>query len=111
VVALHDDHSSGLHVAEALAAGASVVASELPVHREAAARFAGARVKFVSRGSPFEVTDAITELARPGACFASSAGRAVVPSPDRVVDRVWDLYRRLIEGGRPITHLPQIRVA
>ncbi|MBV9422797.1 MAG: glycosyltransferase family 4 protein [Solirubrobacterales bacterium] len=111
VVALHDDHSSGLHVAEALAAGASVVASELPVHREAAARFAGARVKFVSRGSPFEVADAITELARPGACFASSAGRAVVPSPDRVVDRVWDLYRRLIEGGRPITHLPQIRVA
>jgi glycosyltransferase involved in cell wall biosynthesis len=63
VVALHDDHSSGIHVGEALAAGAPLVASELPVHREAAARFDGARVKFVSpRGSPFEVADAIPEL-------------------------------------------------
>ncbi len=112
VVALHDDHTSGIHMAEGLSAGASVVASEIRAHREAAARFAGAQVKFVSpRGSPFEVADAITELARPGVRFASSAGRAVVPSPDWVVDRVWDLYARLIGGERPVTELPRIRVA
>jgi glycosyltransferase involved in cell wall biosynthesis len=111
VVALHDDHSSGIHVSEGLAAGASVVASDIPVHREAAARFSGARVKYVApRGSPFEVADAIAELARPGACLASSP-RAVAPSPDWVVERVWDLYRRVIEGGRPIGQLSQARVA
>jgi 1,2-diacylglycerol 3-alpha-glucosyltransferase len=112
VVALHDDHSSGIHVTEALTAGASLVASEIPVHHEAAARFAGARVKFVSpRGSPFEVADAIAELARPGARSAGPAPGCIAPSHEVVVDRVWDLYHRLIEGAKPISRLPRTRAA
>jgi glycosyltransferase involved in cell wall biosynthesis len=97
VVALHENHSSGIGVTEALAAGAPVVASEIPVHREAAARFDVPRIKFVSpRGSPFEVADAIAELAR---CRESDArnpatrGGAAIPAS--MVDRVWDLYETL----------------
>jgi glycosyltransferase involved in cell wall biosynthesis len=103
VVALHDDHSSGIHVGEALAGGAPLVASELPVHREAAARFDGARVKFVSpRGSPFEVADAIAELARGGARSPTPAVDRGAPSQEAVLDRVWDLYQGLINGAKPI---------
>lgn len=103
VVALHDDHSSGIHVGEALAAGAPLVASELPVHREAAARFDGARVKFVSpRGSPFEVADAIAELARGDTTSSTAAVDRGAPAQEAVLDRVWDLYQRLINGMEPI---------
>jgi glycosyltransferase involved in cell wall biosynthesis len=100
VVALHDDHSSGIHVGEALAARAPLVASELPVHREAAARFDGARVKFVSpRGSPFEVADAIAELARGGTTSPTPAVDHGAPSQEAVLDRVWELYQGLINAG------------
>jgi glycosyltransferase involved in cell wall biosynthesis len=103
VVALHDDHSSGIHVGEALAAGAPLVASELPVHREAAAQFDGARIKFVSpRGSPFEVVDAIAELARVGAPSPVPAVDHGAPSQEAVLDRVLDLYQDLINGAKPI---------
>lgn len=102
VVALHDDHSSGIHVGEALAGGAPLVASELPVHREAAARFDGARVKFVSpRGSPFEVADAIAELARGGTTSPVPAVDRGLPSQEAALDRVWDLYQGLINGPEP----------
>jgi glycosyltransferase involved in cell wall biosynthesis len=112
VVALHEDHSSGSHVTEALAAAASVVASEIPVHIEAAAQFDRARVRFVSpRGSPFEVADAIAELARPGArSTLPDAGLGSV-SEGLAVDRVWDLYDRLIRGTDSVPRLPRTRVA
>jgi glycosyltransferase involved in cell wall biosynthesis len=112
VVALHEDHSSGIHLTEALAAGAPVVASEIPVHREAAARFHGARVKFVSpRGSPFEVADGIAELARTAARPALPKQGSGLPSEDLTIDRVWDLYDRMIHGADQIPRLPRTHVA
>lgn len=113
VVALHDDHSSGIHVTEALAAAAPVVATDIPVHREATARVRAARARFVSpRGSPFEVADAIAELAPTGAQSSVTATLSDVARwEDLAVERVSEIYNRLIDGGDLVSRLPRSRVA
>jgi glycosyltransferase involved in cell wall biosynthesis len=102
VVALAEQEDSGLQVTEALAAGAAVVASDIPVHREAASEVDGARVIFVSpEGSPLEVADAISEAAGLGVRPQAEMARLAVPSWDSVVSRMLDLYETLIPGGPP----------
>jgi glycosyltransferase involved in cell wall biosynthesis len=95
ILALHDQHSSGLEVLEALAAGTPVVASDIPVHRELAAQFANAPVIFVSpSGSPLDVADAVADAAqhRVQACPEKS----VVRSEESVVEEMWSIYRELV---------------
>jgi glycosyltransferase involved in cell wall biosynthesis len=100
VVTLAREHSSGSQVTEALAAGASVVASDIPVHRLAAAQFANARAVFVPpEGSPLEVADAIAEAARVGGLSGAGLAGLPVPSWDAVVDETWRLYEQLISGA------------
>jgi glycosyltransferase involved in cell wall biosynthesis len=66
LVALSDQATSGIEVAEAISAGIPVVATDIPVHREAVARSGGAGATFVSaEGSPLEVADAIELAIRP----------------------------------------------
>jgi hypothetical protein len=96
VVTLAGCRGSGSQVAEARAAGASVVASDIPIHREAAGRPGGGHVMFVPTGtSPLDIADAIKE----------AAGVSVLPSPmgadpaqslESVVDSTWMLYRELL---------------
>ena len=101
VVALSEQDSSGLQVTEALTAGAPVVASDIPVHREAAARFDRGFVIFVSpTGSPLEVADAIAEAGRLSVPSAASA-LATPCSWDSVVDCMWGLYGRLLGRAQP----------
>jgi glycosyltransferase involved in cell wall biosynthesis len=100
VVTLAGERGSGSLVTEARAAGASVVASDLPIHREAAERPGGSHVIFVTpKGSPLDVADAIDEAARvsvlPSAGLAFSA-----PSWQSVVDSTVTLYEQLI-GADP----------
>jgi glycosyltransferase involved in cell wall biosynthesis len=107
VVTLAGGRGSGSQVAEARAAGASVVASDIPIHREAARRPGGGHVMFVPADtSPLDIADAIKE----------AAGVSVLPSPLRadsarswgsVVESTWTLYRELLgadavaaSGGR-----------
>jgi glycosyltransferase involved in cell wall biosynthesis len=90
--ALAVEDSSGVEMMEALTAGASVVASDIPVHREVAEQVPGSRVFFVApEGSPLDVADAID--------FADEAPRPAVPRPIRswesLVDRTWEVYRDL----------------
>jgi glycogen(starch) synthase len=102
LVALAEQEDSGLRVIEALAAGATVVASDIPVHREAASDLEGARVIFVSpEGSPLEVADAISEAASLGVRPQAEMAHLAVPSWDSVVSRILDLYATLIPGGPP----------
>jgi glycosyltransferase involved in cell wall biosynthesis len=71
VLALAEEKSSALQVAEAICAGSPVVASDIAVHREAAWYLGESLVKLVSPyGSPLEIADRIAEAAelrvRPG---------------------------------------------
>jgi glycosyltransferase involved in cell wall biosynthesis len=96
VVTLAGGRGSGSQIAEARAAGASVVASDIPIHREAAQRPGGGHVMFVPTDtSPLDIADAIKE----------AAGVSVLPSPpgadparswESVVDSTWMLYRGLL---------------
>jgi glycosyltransferase involved in cell wall biosynthesis len=103
LVALAEHATSGIEVTEALSAGVPVVASDIPVHREAAARAGGPAVVFVSpEGSPLEVADAITAAARLRAVLPAPGS---VPSWDAVADATLTLYegagrrRRRSNGG------------
>jgi glycosyltransferase involved in cell wall biosynthesis len=112
LVALAEQESSGLHVTEALTAGAAVVASDIPAHREAAADVDGDRVIFVSpEGSPLEVADAISQAAGLGVRPTAQEWHLPVRSWDSVVDRTLELYEALAFGDRPAEVSSQVRGA
>ena len=102
LVTLSQLESSGLPVLEGIAAGAPVVASDIPAHREAASFARGIGVTFVSpEGSPLEVANAIfhaCEVRRP-------ATQTPLPTWADVVNTTLALYQgrmpgRLITDGR-----------
>ena len=95
-LALAEDGSSGLQVIEALSAGVPVVASDIPVHREAASYAAGAGVKFLSSaGSPLEVADRISDAAE---LAVRRTVQLPVPTWDEVVERTLALYEVAVGG-------------
>jgi glycosyltransferase involved in cell wall biosynthesis len=97
VLALSEQDTSGSQVSEGLSAGVPVVASDIPVHREAASHGHGAGVVFVSpEGSPLEVVDAISNAAR---IRVSPATPLAVPTWSRMVDSSLALYERLAIRG------------
>ena len=82
---------------EALSAGAAVVASDIPVHREAAAWVPDAPVVFVpTEGSPLRIADAICDASRMQG--PASADR-MIPSWDTVVESTCALYEELLSDG------------
>ncbi|MBV9005034.1 MAG: glycosyltransferase family 4 protein [Solirubrobacterales bacterium] len=100
VVTLAAERGSGSQVTEARAAGASVVASDLPIHREAAERPGGGHVIFVpAKGSPLDVADAIDEAARVSVLPSTRGLSLAVPSWEPVIDATWRLYTELIGDG------------
>ncbi len=96
VVALGDESSSGVEVIEGLAAGARVVASDIPVHREFASRFASERVTLLPPlSSPLAIADAIRDAGRRQLLSASRV-LVDIPSWETVIDSTWALYERLM---------------
>jgi glycosyltransferase involved in cell wall biosynthesis len=97
VVTLAGERGSGSQVTEARAAGASVVASDLPIHREAAERPGGSHVIFVApKGSPLDVADAIDEAARVSVLPSARGVASSAPSWQSVVDSTLMVYGQLI---------------
>jgi hypothetical protein len=73
------------------------VATDIPVHREAAAFVPGAPIVFVpSEPSPLRIADAVLEAS--GMSTASSAALAL-PCWDTVVDSTCALYEELLGNG------------
>jgi glycosyltransferase involved in cell wall biosynthesis len=100
VVSVGRVRGSGSQVTEARAAAASVVASDLPINREAAERPGGGHVIFVSAdASPLDVADAIDEAAGVSV-LPSAAGAELDQSWESVIDSTWSLYRQLISAER-----------
>lgn len=99
VATLPDERGSGSQVMEARAAGASVVASDLPINRWAAARAGSGQVIFVAPGgSPLDVADAIEQAAWRAVPSTVGVRSASAPSWESVIDSTWMLYRELIAG-------------
>jgi glycosyltransferase involved in cell wall biosynthesis len=101
VVTLPAQQSSGAVVAEACAAGVSVVASDLPSQRQAAEQVGGGVVFVPPRGSPLDVADAIEEAAQLSVIPNSEMLAASAPSWESAIDATWDLYRDIVDGPRP----------
>jgi glycosyltransferase involved in cell wall biosynthesis len=100
VLALSERDTSGMAISEALTAGVPVVASDIPVHHEAAAYVPDAAVKLVpSLGSPLAVADAIQEAANSG--FTPRA-QPWLPPWDHVVEQTLSVYARAISRSQPI---------
>lgn len=100
VVTLSGERSSGSLVAEAGAAGASVVASDLPIHRQAAERAGGSAIFVTPRGSPLDVADAIEEAASLSVIPSPQLLASAAPSWEPAIDATWELYRQLL-GDSP----------
>jgi glycosyltransferase involved in cell wall biosynthesis len=100
--ALSGEENSGVHIIEALAAGASVVASDIPVHQEAVQQVPRARAFFVPPdGSPLDVADAI-ELAEHR---AAPLAVGCAPSWETVVDATWEIYRQVALGAPRVRYI------
>jgi glycosyltransferase involved in cell wall biosynthesis len=100
VVALPAERTSGALVTEARAAGVSVVASDLPIHRQAAEQPGSGEMILVSpRSSPIDVADAIEEVARLPVIPETELVAGAATSWESVVDATWRLYRRVIAGS------------
>jgi glycosyltransferase involved in cell wall biosynthesis len=100
VLSLAEERSSALQIAEAVQAGAPVVASDIPVHREAASYLDDRLVALVSPyGSPLEIADRVAEAAE--LCLPAST-RPPAWTWDDVVQETLVLYQTVLERTRQL---------
>lgn len=100
LVSMSAHEAYGIVLLEALAAGASVVASDIPAHREIAALYGAGRIELVPVGAPDRVVaDAIErQLARP----AQPTAALRLPTWDDAAKATLSLYRELAENADAI---------
>jgi glycosyltransferase involved in cell wall biosynthesis len=97
LVTLSEREPSGSDLLEALIAGAAAVASDVPVHREAAALAGDAGLRFVApECSPLELADAIRAVSK---LHVQRPTRLGVPCGEAVAESMLALYRSLPEPG------------
>jgi glycosyltransferase involved in cell wall biosynthesis len=102
LVTLTEGDPSGSELLEALTAGASAVASDVAIHREAAAVAGHAGVSFVApECSPLELADAIAAVAEQK---VASPARLRIPSGQTVAECMLGLYRSLTDPGMAERH-------
>jgi glycosyltransferase involved in cell wall biosynthesis len=98
LVTLTEGEPSGSELLEGLAAGAGLVASDVPVHREAAAVGGHLGVSFVEPDcSPLELADAIEAVADSD---VPAEPHLHIPSGEAAADTMLDVYRSLA----PVEH-------
>jgi glycosyltransferase involved in cell wall biosynthesis len=98
VVSLPSERSSGMVVTEACAAGVSVVASDLPIQRQAAERVGGGVIFVAPRGSPLDVADAIEEASQLSVIPNPDLPTSPETSWDATIDATWDLYEAMLDA-------------
>jgi glycosyltransferase involved in cell wall biosynthesis len=98
VVSLPGERSSGTAVTEACAAGVSVVASDLPIHRDAAERVGGGVIFVAPRGSPLDVADAIEEASQLSFIPTPDLPTFSPTSWDTMIDATWNLYEEVLDA-------------
>ncbi|MGA2924694.1 MAG: glycosyltransferase family 4 protein [Solirubrobacteraceae bacterium] len=97
LVTMSAHEAYGIVLLEALAAGASVVASDIPAHREIASRYGAGRIELVPLGAPDTVVaGAIArQLAKPQARLATPR----LPTWDEAAQATLSLYRELVDNA------------
>jgi hypothetical protein len=85
-------------VTEACTAGVSVVASDLPIQRQAAERVGGAVIFVAPRSSPLDVADAIEEASQLSVIPSPDLPTASAMSWDATIDATWDLYEAMLDA-------------
>jgi glycogen synthase len=101
VVTLAEREPSGFELLEALSAGASAVASDIEVHREAVSLATGGGVRLLSpQCSPLQLADAIADVAD---VDGPPTEQLRVNSSDALADSMLALYRSL--AGPSVTPL------
>jgi glycosyltransferase involved in cell wall biosynthesis len=96
-VTLSDHEAFGISLLEALVAGSSVVASDIPAHREVAALAAPGAVQLISeRDGPAKLAEAIARAAR-----TAVGPVATVPTWDAIAESTMALYESLVDRPRP----------
>jgi glycosyltransferase involved in cell wall biosynthesis len=104
VTVLDDESGTGVDLLEAVAAGAHVIASDTPIHRELVDHLGGHRVTLIGpRTSPLTIAESI-QRATPHVADVTPAQfeRVDVPTWDDTVDAALALYERVIESA-PLT--------
>ncbi len=98
LISMSEHEAYGIVLLEALAAGARVVASDIPAHREIATLYGAGRVQLVPVGAPDTVlADAIQrQLTTTNGCIAVPA----MPTWDGAADATLALYHKLAENTR-----------
>lgn len=95
--------SFGIVLIEAMAAGAAVVASDIPGYRDVVED--GVTGLLTLRASPESIADTIVSLARDGglrkSLIESAAANVRQYSWDRVTARILDVYRAAVSGEAP----------
>jgi glycosyltransferase involved in cell wall biosynthesis len=107
-VSMSAHEAFGLGVAEAISAGAGVVASDIPAHREVARLLGPERATLVAReSSPAALAAAIMQ-----------SGRALGPPPaperlswERMATRTLRVYERVLEAGARREGMPGLKSA
>lgn len=100
LVSMSEHEAYGIVLLEALAAGARVVASDIPAHREIATLYGAGRIRLVPIGASDKVVaDAIQhQLAMTPRYSALPA----LPTWDGAAEATLALYRELAQGGRSV---------
>ncbi|MBV9682870.1 MAG: glycosyltransferase family 4 protein [Solirubrobacterales bacterium] len=100
LVSMSEHEAYGIVLLEALAAGASVVASDIPAHREIATLYGAGRIQLVPVGASAEVV--ANAIRRQLATTPRSSALPALPTWDGAAEATLALYRELAQGGRSV---------
>jgi glycosyltransferase involved in cell wall biosynthesis len=98
-VSMSTNEAQSVTILESLAAGASVVASDIPAHRDLQRRIGGNIQLLPVAASPGELARAIA-----ASSLKSQSGSAAVPTWEQVADQTMDVYRAVVSVSADADH-------
>jgi glycosyltransferase involved in cell wall biosynthesis len=98
-VSMSTNEAQSVTILESLAAGASVVASDIPAHRDLQRRIGGGIRLLPVTASPAELAHAIT-----ASSLTSQSGSAAIPTWAQVADQTMEVYRAIVSASAGADH-------